>query len=249
MALMRLRRLEESWNDVAVRESLLAECRAWMAEQNQVPRLCNLARLLQPGISLRQLWSVLVPVERAVARLRVTDVEILSADLPPQERPHGAVLPLTIVLDSIRSAFNVGGILRTAECFGASEVVFCGYTPLPDQAQVARAALGAEKLVKWRYVNSALQAVTELQRVGVPCVALETVAGVTTIDKFVWPWPCALVVGNERFGLGADVVELCAHATRIELAGCKNSLNVVSALAVALFVARQRGEITGVIKR
>jgi tRNA G18 (ribose-2'-O)-methylase SpoU len=245
-ALDRLRALERVWPDDAARERERAACRAWLAEQRALPRLAGLARLLVPGLTLRQLDCARVPVERAVARLRITDVEILDADLPSEAVPSAPPLPLTVVADSIRSAFNVGGLFRTAECFGVRELLLCGYTPPPDQPQAARAALGTERLVAWRHAGEIRAAIAELRAEGVTCLALETVAGAPSVAAFEWPFPCALVVGNERFGLDPDVVRACDAAVRIPLAGRKNSLNVVSALAVALFAAtrcrQQRGE-------
>ncbi len=135
-------RLERVWPDEAAREREREACRAWLAEQRALPRLAALARLLLPGLTLRQFDCVRVPVERAIARLEITDVEILDADLPP-EAPVSPPLPLTVVADSIRSAFNVGGLFRTAECFGVREVLLCGYTPSPEQPQAARAAARA----------------------------------------------------------------------------------------------------------
>ena len=240
-ALDRLHALDAAWADDASRLRELASCRAWIAEQTALPHLAKLARLLEPAMTRRQFWSVLVPVEREVARRKVTDVDILDADLPaaaPTARP----MPLTVVVDSVRSAFNVGGIFRTAECFGVSELVLCGYTPLPDQPHVAKAALGAERLVAWRYAEDVRAALRELKAAGTPCFALETVADAPDSAAFAWPFPCALVLGNERFGLDPEVVSACDGAVRIPLFGRKNSLNVVTAFAVAAHEVRRRFE-------
>ncbi len=236
----RLQTVDAAWQDLAARRRGLEECRAWMAAQTAHPRLAALARLLTPELTRRQFWSVLVPVEREVARCKVTDVEILDADLPAGAVPAAPRLPLTVVADSLRSAFNVGGLFRTAECFGVAEVVLCGYSPLPTQPQAARAALGAEKLVRWRYVEDIRVALAGLKADGVRCIALETVAGAQDLEEAGWPFPCALVVGNERFGLDADVVGLCDAVVRIPLCGRKNSLNVASAFAIAAYAVRRR---------
>lgn len=238
-ALERLLRVESVWSDGSARNAELDACRAWFARQESLPRLTQLSRLLNPQMTRRQFWSVLVPVEREVARRKVTDVEILDADLP--EGPAtGSAMPLTVVADSIRSAFNVGGIFRTAECFGVGEVVLCGYTPLPDQPQAAKAALGTQKLVSWRYAEDIRRAVTELRAAGVLCLALETVAGAPEIGECAWRFPCALVLGNERFGVDPEVVAMCDGAVRIRMYGRKNSLNVVTAFALAARAARAR---------
>ena len=238
-ALERLRALDAAWADDASRLRELASCRAWIAEQTALPHLAKLARLLAPAITRQQFWSALVPVEREVARCKITDVDILDADLPAGAAA-GETIPLTVVVDSVRSAFNLGGIFRTAECFGVRELVLCGYTPLPEQPQVARAALGTEKLVAWRHAEDIRKVIAELKASGTHCLALETVAGAPDIAEFGWPFPCALVLGNERFGLDAEIVAACDGAVRIPLYGRKNSLNVVTAFAVAACEIRKR---------
>jgi tRNA G18 (ribose-2'-O)-methylase SpoU len=244
-ALARLRALDAAWADEASRLRALAECRAWFAAQAALPHLARLAQLLGPAVTRQQFWSALVPVEREVARSKVTDVDILDADLPAGAEA-GAPMPLTVVVDSVRSAFNLGGIFRTAECFGVRELVLCGYSPLPDQPQVAKAALGTEKLVSWRYAENIRAVIAELRASGTPCFALETVAGAPDISTFAWPFPCALVLGNERFGLDAEVISACDGAVRIPLFGRKNSLNVVTAFAVAACDVRKQFEKKGV---
>lgn len=210
----------------------------WLAGQTALPRLAGLARLVTPGMTRRQLWCVLVPIERRIAKLKVTDVEILEGDA---ERVGESPPPmaLTVVLDSLRSAFNVGGIFRTAECFGAGKIILCGYTATPEDPRVARAALGTERRVPWEYTEDIREAVSTLQTAGTPCVALETVPDAPSPDGFDWPFPCALLLGNERFGLPADVVSRCAGVVRIPLAGVKNSLNVGSAFAIAANAIRR----------
>lgn len=213
----------------------------WLAAQEAVPRLAGLARLVTPGLTRRQLWCVLVPIERRIAKLKVTDVEILEGDADGvgEGKPPMA---LTVVLDSLRSAFNVGGIFRTAECFGAERIILCGYTATPEDPRVARAALGTERRVPWRYTGDIREAVAALQAEGTPCIALETVPDAPPPDRFEWPFPCALLLGNERFGLPADVVSRCAGVVRIPLFGAKNSLNVGSAFAIAANAIRRSWE-------
>jgi 23S rRNA (guanosine2251-2'-O)-methyltransferase len=234
-ALERLRGLDAVWPPP---ETSLLACRDWMAQQ-PVERLAALARLLAPGMTRRQFWCALVPVERTVARCKVTDVDILDRDLDVSAPLPAPPIGVTVILDSLRSAFNVGGIFRTAECFGLKEIVLCGYTPLPDQPQVAKAALGTEKRIAWRAVPSIADAIHECRAGGIACYALETVEGAPGIETFPWKFPCALVLGNERFGLDAETVRRCDAAVRIPLFGRKNSLNVGSAFAIAAHELRR----------
>ena len=154
-------------------------------------------------------------------------------------------MPVTVLLDSLRSAFNVGGIFRTAECFGIREILLCGYTATPDQPQVAKAALGTEKRVAWRSGMTTLGEIGHLRDKGIACIAAETVGGACEIDSFEWPFPCALVLGNERFGLPAEVVRACSATVRIPLYGLKNSLNVGSAFAIIAQTLRRQFERAG----
>lgn len=245
-ALERLREVDAAWpsdgagpEELAAHEAALAECRDWLAAQ-EPPRIAKLADQLVPGISRRRFWCALVPAEREVAKVKITDVDILDRDLPPETVPAFPPLPVTVLLDSLRSAFNVGGIFRTAECFGFGELVLCGYTPLPETPAVARAALGSEKLLKWRAGGKIADEIAALRRQGVVCYALETVSGAAPMEDFQWRFPCAVVLGNERFGLTAETVKLCDQAVRIPLYGRKNSLNVGSAFAILAHELRLR---------
>ncbi len=240
-ALHRLRALDISWMDESQRSVQIRACREWIERQTGLPRLAALARLLTPSMTRQQFWSVLVPVEREVAQVKITDIDILDSDLPDtSEAPAHPSMPLTIVLDSIRSAFNVGGIFRSAECFGVQEIVLCGYTPLPDQPQVAKAALGTEQRVSWRYAEDILTAIENLKTAGITCYALETVANAPDIADTKWQFPVALILGNERFGLNPEVIAACDAIVRIPLFGRKNSLNVVSAFSIAAWTIRNR---------
>ena len=238
-ALERLRALDAAWEDEPRRQAGLAACKEWMAAQEELPRLAALSRHLTPDMPRRQFWCVLVPVEREVARCKVTDIDILDTDIPPDAPPAAAPMPVTVVLDSIRSAFNVGGIFRTAESFGVTGITLCGYTPLPTQAQVARAALGTERNVPWQHVEGTRQAVAALKTDGVRCYALETVADAPDIGDTAWQFPCALLLGNERFGLDAETLAACDAIVRIPSFGRKNSLNVVSAFTLAAYEMRK----------
>ncbi|NLF23757.1 MAG: RNA methyltransferase [Lentisphaerae bacterium] len=241
LALERLQTIEVVWADPAARQRELLACSHWLADQTAYPRLARLSTLLKPDLSLETFISVLVPVEREVARRRVTDVQILARDRAPPAAA-AAAMPLTVVVDSLRSAFNSGGLFRTADCFGAAAVWLCGYTATPDHPHVAEAALGAARHVPWRHWTRLAEAVAELRCASVAVIALETVADAQPIESYTWPFPCALLLGSERFGLGPDIIHQADDVVRIPVYGAKNSLNVVSAAAIALHAARTAWE-------
>ena len=194
-------------------------------------RLLSIAHLLQPGATPRSAQAALVPLERVDRRIGVTDADmgIRTTDVPR----HADIARITVVADNIRSAFNAGGIFRTADFFGMERLVLCGYTPAPDNPQVAKTALGADRTVRWERIADVRDAVDRLRGEGYAIYALETADTAQDTTCFNPHLPCALLLGNERFGLDPDVVAMADAILEIPSFGTKNSLNVVSAFAVA----------------
>ena len=98
--------------------------------------------------------------------------------------------------------------------------------------------MGAERLVPWQVWPRVGEALVALRGAGVACVALETVRDAPAPDEQAWRFPCALLLGNERFGLDPETVRACDGVARIPAYGRKNSLNVVAAFAIAAYAAR-----------
>ena len=194
-------------------------------------RLLALAHLLQPGATPRSVQAALVPLERVDRRAKVTDAEmgIRTSDAPG----HADRAPFVVVADNVRSAFNMGGIFRTADFFGAERIVLCGYSPTPENPQVAKTALGADASTPWERVADVRDAVDRLRAEGRRIYALETADGATDIARLAPVFPCAVLLGNERFGLDPDVVAMADEVLELRSHALKNSLNVVSAFAVA----------------
>ena len=198
-------------------------------------RLIGIAHLLQPGTTPRAIQAALVPLERVDKRAKVTDAEMGIRTTDNKSCPVRPLLGgrLAVVADNIRSAFNSGGIFRTADFFGIERLVLCGYTPGPDNPQVKKTALGADETVPWQHAGDIRDVIDRLHAEGYAVYALETADGAADISSFTPSFPCALLLGNERFGLDPDVVALADAILEIPSHGMKNSLNVVSALAVA----------------
>jgi len=144
--------------------------------------------------------------------------------------------PLAVVLDDIRSAYNVGAILRTADAIRAAMVVCCGLTPSPDHQSVAKTALGAEQTVPWRVVEDPVTALVALKKDGYRIAALEHTDAPTRIrDIRPGHFPIALVVGNEVTGVQQRVLDACDVALELPQFGAKASLNVSIAFGVAAY--------------
>lgn len=238
----RLTELDRMWEKPRFRAAALKDLHRFMTERcADVPHLGPLVRLVRPEMTRRDLFALLVPCERELKRVKITDTEILSADLPAGVTPAGK-MPLTVVADNFRSAVNVGTLFRVCDCFGVRDAVLCGYTPSPDDGRAKASALGSENWVPWTRFDRTLSAVHALREKGLRTVALETVEGASPLEDWEWPFPCAVFLGSERFGLDADVVEACDACVRIPVFGRKNSLNVVTAFSIVAYKARMAFE-------
>ena len=204
-------------------------------------RLIGIAHLLQPGTTPRAIQAALVPLERVDKRAKVTDAEmgIRTTDAQPRPARPPSGGRLAVVADNIRSAFNAGGLFRTADFFGMERIVLCGYTPGPDNPQVKKTALGADATVPWEHAGDIRDVLDRLHADGYTVYALETADGAADIATVTPTFPCALLLGNERFGLDPDVVAAADAVLEIPSRGMKNSLNVVSAFAVAAAFLRR----------
>lgn len=223
-----------------VRAGELASAYVLMS-QAMSPHLRGLAHLVAPGATPQMVQAALVPLERADTRTRITDADMLvtTEDRTPVASSPLPTTHLVLVADNIRSAFNCGGLFRTAEFFGCEELVLCGYTATPDHPQVARAALGSEALLPWRQMPNVRAAVAELRSKGYTILALETAQNAVSVADYQLPERAALLLGNERFGLDPDVVAMADAVLQIPAWGHKNSLNVVCAAAAALSCLRR----------
>lgn len=236
----RLVALDRDWEKPRFRAAAIAELHHFLVTRcADVPHLGPLVRLVRPGMTRQDLFALIVPCERELKRVKVTDVEILSTDrTAPEAAAQAPRLPLTVIADNFRSAINVGTLFRVSDCFGIQEAVLCGYTPSPDDGRAKQAALGAEAWVPWSRAERTLDAVKAQQAKGIPVIALETVPTAPALEEWTWPFPCALALGSERFGLDPDVVKACDAIVRIPMFGRKNSLNVVMAFTLAAHAAR-----------
>ena len=166
-----------------------------------------------------------------------TSFEVRDHDtaLSPQEYAALEKHPVHLVLDHLRSAFNVGSIFRTADTARLAEVVTCGYTAHPPHPKLDKTALGTLEYVPSRHFDTTLAAVDNLQAAGMAVWALETTSASIAHTRVRYPRPVALVLGNEALGVDRAVLERCDGLIEIPMFGYKNSLNVAAACAVAVF--------------
>ena len=157
-------------------------------------------------------------------KLKVTEMNRLTVD----EFKTSDKMPLTVVLDDVRSLYNVGSVFRSCDAFRVEAVWLCGITACPPHPEIHKTALGAEDSVEWRHFTSAADAVDGLKRGGVTVLAVEQCEGSTMLNDFTPErgHRYAVVLGNEVKGVRQDVIDRCDGCLEIPQFGTKHSLNV-----------------------
>lgn len=146
-------------------------------------------------------------------------------------------LPVTVVLDNVRSAQNVGSFFRTCDAFAVERIALCGITATPPSREIHKTALGAELTVSWERYGTAVACIDALHAEGCTVLAVEQVEGAAMLDGFR-PEPgvkYALVFGNEVDGVSQEAVDRCDGALEIPQGGTKHSLNVAVSGGVVLW--------------
>lgn len=157
-------------------------------------------------------------------KLKVTEMGRLSV-----EEYHAAEkTQLVVVLDHVRSLYNVGSVLRTADAFRLAGVCLCGITAVPPHPEIHKTALGAEDSVDWRYFKDTLDAIKWLKEAGYEVLAVEQCEGSTMLNNFQVERGkrYAVVLGNEVKGVQQAVVDECNGCLEIPQYGTKHSMNV-----------------------
>lgn len=145
-------------------------------------------------------------------------------------------VPLTAILDNIRSLYNVGSMFRTADGAGIQKLVLAGFTPVPPRREIEKTALGATATVPWEYVQDPLEAITALKASGTTVLALEhTDVSRPYTNVSVAEFPLCIVLGNELTGVSNRVLAECDGALEIPMVGVKHSLNVAVAYGIAVY--------------
>ena len=164
-------------------------------------------------------------------KLSVLEMQRLSAE----EFRRAEKTPLVVVLDNVRSMYNVGSVLRTADGFRIERVCLCGITGTPPHSEIHKTALGAEDSVKWEYFKSTLDCVASLRTEGYAIVGAEQVEGSRNMMEWTDSQPMAVVFGNEVKGIAQEVVDACDYCLEIPQIGTKHSFNVACSAAMVMW--------------
>jgi len=144
-------------------------------------------------------------------------------------------LPVAVLLDNIRSLYNVGSFFRTGDAAGIEKIYLSGYTGDPDHLGLKKTALGAEETVPWARAPDPVELVERLRTDGWEIAAVET--SVHAVDLFEWVprFPVLVMFGNECDGLSAELSNRADRYVRIPMLGRKYSLNVGVAGGVTMY--------------
>ena len=146
-------------------------------------------------------------------------------------------IPIIVVLENIRSAYNVGSVLRTADAFLLQAVYTTGYTAHPPHKQVAKTALGADETVHTKHFKNAAEVVEDLKNQGYKIFAAEQAEGSYELQalSFEKNDKLAVIFGNEVTGVEQNTIQLCDGCIEIPQLGMKHSLNIAVAAGVVLW--------------
>lgn len=158
-------------------------------------------------------------------KLRTIEMNRLSVE----EFKEAEKLPLIVVLDDVRSLYNVGSVFRTCDAFRIEAIYLCGITATPPHVEIHKTALGAEDSVDWEYFSTTEEAVGKLKQKGYFVYSIEQVEGSTKLQNLKESTPekgYAVVFGNEVKGVKQQVVDMSDGCLEIPQFGTKHSLNV-----------------------
>lgn len=167
---------------------------------------------------------------------KLTHDEIAAKRLSPDAIKTIERLPVVVIVDNVRSLYNVGSLFRTSDGARIEKLVLTGFSPHPPRKEIDKTALGATESVPWEYIHSPVDAARRYKSQGYTLVTLEqTDRSIPYYSVSEKSFPLCLVVGNEITGVSKEVLELCDQALEIPMYGIKQSLNVAVAYGIAIF--------------
>lgn len=175
----------------------------------------------------------------------MTKTEIESRQLTKSEIRSGKVSreefcklkrnPIYLALDNLKSAHNVGSILRLSDALLAEKVYICGDGALPPSKKVRKGSLGSERWVDWEHRQDALDTVSELKSKGVFIVVAEIATTSVDYRNADYQFPVCLVLGREDRGVRQEIISLSDAVVHLPMYGMVNSLNVSTVAAVLMY--------------
>lgn len=147
--------------------------------------------------------------------------------------------PIKVLLEDIRSAFNVGSIFRTSDAAGIEELILTGITPYPPHNRIPKTALGATETVNWKYIPDKISAVEYCGQT-TEIIGVEITETATSYFDCDFKKPTTLVFGNEITGVSEELLRKCKKVVKIPMYGTKHSLNIATSYGIVVYeIVRQ----------
>ena len=174
-----------------------------------------------------------IVIHSVMRKIRTIEMKRLTVE----EYREAEKLPLIVVLDDVRSMYNIGSVFRTCDAFRVEAVYLCGICQTPPSTEIHKTALGAEESVDWKYFKTALDAVEELKKQGYTVLSVEQVEHSTKLQTFVPQkgLKYAVVMGNEVKGVHQEVVDASDGCLEIPQLGTKHSMNVSVTTVIIIY--------------
>ncbi len=161
------------------------------------------------------------------------EIRTFDADISEEEFNKLPKNNLYIILDNLRSAFNVGSIFRLCDTMRVAGLFLCGYTAYPPHVKLDKTSLGTIKYVPWKHFDTTEEAVEHAKSLGLSVWAAETTSHSQNYSTVAIPeGGVALILGNEALGVEENIINMCDKLVEIPTFGYKNSLNVATACSV-----------------
>jgi len=172
-------------------------------------------------------------VKCSMKKLSMDELNRKSVD----EFKEAEKIPIIVVLENIRSAYNVGSVFRTSDAFLLEAIYITGYTCIPPHKEIKKTALGAEDSMTWKHFPNASEAIIDLKQNGYKVYAVEQAMNSYALQNldFKNDEKIAVIFGNEVTGVEQTTIEQCEGCIEIPQLGMKHSLNIATAAGVVLW--------------
>ena len=148
--------------------------------------------------------------------------------------------PIHVMLENVRSVYNVGSVFRTCDSAGVTSLHLTGFTAIPPHPRLQKTALGSTQSVPWQHHCQSLKAAHLLKSQGFKLVSFETVPQAISLFDYRFTSSSCLIFGHEETGISQELLDLSDDIIRIPQFGIKESLNIASAAAIAIYECRRQ---------
>ncbi|MBN1396837.1 MAG: RNA methyltransferase [Bacteroidetes bacterium] len=167
---------------------------------------------------------------------KLTHSEISQKRVPAEQIKNASRIPVVVIVDNVRSLYNVGSIFRTSDGVMIEKLILTGFTPHPPRKEIEKTALGSTKSVPWEHIKHPAETIKTLKEQNYKICCLElTDKSIPYYEIKKNDFPLCLVIGNEITGVTKEIMALCDIGIEIPMFGTKQSLNVAVAYGIAVF--------------